>query len=182
MKKKEVYLVGYEEEKLSECKLPTIREVLSVFFYKYKTLKIPFAKSLSETVNEVQIIWGRADIPTRRIENIVKSLKKIFHQWDIIRKNASRKESPAQKIKEKNFQRDINGLFDIAKHDTREMMTEDQLRLLSSQRRSTRQSSMKAMPSKIVTSETDNSSHKTGERPYIHFGNELSIFVEIIWN
>lgn len=131
-KKKEIYLIGYEEEKLVGCKLPTIRQVLGVFLYQYNTLKFPVRKSSSETIKEVQAFWKKAQIPIRRIVNIIKTLENVYDEWKRLRKSRSKK-SPTQKEKEDDFQRRINGLFDIAEQNALERLTEDQRQFLQSQ-------------------------------------------------
>lgn len=118
--RKEIYLVGYEEGKMKSTKLPSTKEVLSVFFYKYRTLNFSIQQSFSEAAREAQTVWENAEIPTRRIEHIISTLKKIYTEWSDIRKNRSRKKSATQQRKEADFISRIQGLFDIAHHQAAE--------------------------------------------------------------
>lgn len=97
--KKEIYLVGFECEKIVGCKLPTNALVLSLFFYKFKTLKRSVFQSATDTVNDVHNLWSRAKIPTKRIDHCVDKLKLIFNEWKKLAKSWSRKKSPTQKKK-----------------------------------------------------------------------------------
>ncbi|KAL1489630.1 hypothetical protein ABEB36_013574 [Hypothenemus hampei] len=71
---KEIYLIGTEHSCIQGCKLPTIRQVLSVFFHKHRTLNFTIKKSAAKVVDEVQPFWIAAGLSTCLARNaIVKS-------------------------------------------------------------------------------------------------------------
>lgn len=70
----------------------------------------------------------------RRTEHIINTLKKIFNEWQYIKKNKSRKKSATQQRKESDFISLFQGLFDIAHYQA----TEEQYEFLRIQRLPTR--------------------------------------------
>lgn len=110
----EVYLVGFTSQNILGRKLPTIEQVLCLFFHNYKVLNLPIGESYSRTIKEIQQLWTRAQIPTQRNDNCIRKLKKIYEVWIKLFKNRSNKKSPAQMSKESVFTSDLKKIFDIS--------------------------------------------------------------------
>lgn len=109
-----VYLVGEENHQIVGTKLPSNRQILSVFFFNTRTAKLSVRESATLAVDEVFIFWKKARLPTRQSQNCVAKLLKLYQEWDKIRKNSNRKASKQQVMKEANFCETLDDLFDIA--------------------------------------------------------------------
>ncbi|KAF0764130.1 Uncharacterized protein FWK35_00005448 [Aphis craccivora] len=87
-----VWLIGQMSQHLSETKLPSRKEVMSLFFYHKNIIKINVRDSARVTAVYVMTIWDNARIPTvQRSEGL--------------------------KEKENNWQKNLDKLFDIAHAD-----------------------------------------------------------------
>lgn len=86
---KNIYLLGYERKLLSQCKLPTNQEVLSLFLYHYKSLDKPLNQSLKTVINEVNSVWSKTKIPLMQVRNSVEKLRNLYFKWNKIKKKFS---------------------------------------------------------------------------------------------
>lgn len=112
----EIYLIGHKdiEPLLRYNQIPTLRQVLQRFhFYLSENKSIRNSSHL--VIDEVYLLWSRADIPTTLKRNGIEKLEKKHSNWLLIKKNKNRS-SEAQKIRENNFIQDLDTLFDVA-HD-----------------------------------------------------------------
>lgn len=130
----DIYLIGRQEEIIRGGKLPTIRQILSLFFHKYRTLKLTKQQSFHDTIQSVENLWNMAEIPTQRKDHMLEKLKNYHNEWIIIKKSSSRKKSLTQKQKEDNFIAKINGIFDVAHHDVFKLLSDERYQFLLSQR------------------------------------------------
>lgn len=132
-----VYLVGYESQKISGCKLPTNRQVLGVFFNKHRSLKLEVNKSAWEVSNEVTEFWMGAGIPVLSVRQVGRKIRNLYSEWMKLHKNKNRKSS-VQKTKEKQFHTKLDKLFDVAARNVVDSLSPTSNDFLQSQRKKER--------------------------------------------
>lgn len=108
-----IYLVGTESSKILGSKLPTNKQVLSVFFFNHNIVKLSIRESAKLAIKEIFIFWQKARIPIRDEQHCIVKLEKMHQEWKTICKNKNRV-CDTQKNKEKQFSDKLNDLFDIA--------------------------------------------------------------------
>jgi hypothetical protein len=108
-----VWLIGPAKETITGMKLPTNRQVLSVFFNQHLMHNKTIRTSAHYAVQAAFDLWTMANIPTTIQRNAVAKLEKVFDRWQRLKKN-SRRRTPTQIQNEKDFQEDMDQLFDIA--------------------------------------------------------------------
>ena len=134
-KKTAVWLIGAQEDKLTGSKLPSNKQVLSLFFYKHKTLKQPIRESARVVVREAAVFWDKARIPIRPEQHAIAHLEQLHHQWLLLQRNASRK-TDTQRANEASFVDKLEDLFDIAHMNALKMIKieEDRAFLLAQEK------------------------------------------------
>lgn len=90
-----IYLIGNESEQLKGRKLPTVRQVLSVFFHKHSSLKLTIRQSASDTIADVVKVWDKSAVKIIKNYNAVTKLIKIHDEWRKLHKGRLRENSPA---------------------------------------------------------------------------------------
>lgn len=130
-KKKEIYLVGYENEKIGGVKLPTNEQVLSLFFFKLRTIGLSVSQSALDTVKETEAFWNLAELPMNR-DTCVRKLKSIYKEWYTLSKSRKRK-SAAHANNENKFKCKLKETF-CTNFLNDATLSEDQQLLLHSQR------------------------------------------------
>lgn len=118
----DIYLVRSSEVNITGAKLPSIGQVLRVFFYNTRAVKLKIRESAQLTVREATIFWEKARIPIRKECHSIDKLVKIHHQWEALRKSRT-KPSATQEIAEKKFIDELDDLFDIAHSDALSLMS-----------------------------------------------------------
>lgn len=129
-----VYLIGDMNEKLVGRKLPTVREVMSLFFYQTRLCNSSVKRSVSITIEKVEEKWMHAGIPVLKKKNVIGKLLKIYYTWQNLNKNRKRKNSPAQKKKKALFIEKSEKLFDIARSNVDKDLDDDKRTFLKAQR------------------------------------------------
>lgn len=157
------YLIGYEKNRIHGRKLPTSKQVLSLFFYKHNELNLTIRESATATVEEVREFWGKAGIPTRRKQHAITKLEKLHKTWRNLQRNSGRQNSKTQNEKEYNFKKILDGLFDIAHNNAMRIInSQDKRRFLFDQRRnrvremSSSASDSSSLQSQVFHSQTEN--------------------------
>ncbi|XP_044588829.1 uncharacterized protein LOC123268012 [Cotesia glomerata] len=107
---KEIRLIGIPVQKLTERKLPKVKEVMRVFFYQLKVLKFSIKQSAKNSADKVIELWKINQIPTSGASNVVKKILRFHSEWLKLQKDFNQK---SDKVKEKEFQTDLEQLFDI---------------------------------------------------------------------
>jgi len=110
-----IKLIGYVDEKICGMKLPTSRQVLSLFFHKHKSENMTVRESARFAVREVSKMWDMARIPTTIERNAIERLENLFHRWKKLLKNEKR-QTKTQRANEITFEEEIDKLFDIAQN------------------------------------------------------------------
>lgn len=156
----DTYLIGKVVHQIVGTKLPSNREVLSVFLYHRSCKQQNFNKSLKLVADEVFHFWKKSHVPTTAAKYIMDRLKKLHDEWRKLQKNCKR-ENDVQKQKEKEFCEKLDNLFDVAHSQALETINNPQVRdFLVQQREKGRPGHMvvileqtPAVPEKIVQKE-----------------------------
>lgn len=77
----QVWLIGQMSPNLNENKLPSKKEVLSLFFYHKNIIKTNIRNSAYSTAIYVMTIWDKARIPTRLQKHVIKKIEDLFKEW-----------------------------------------------------------------------------------------------------
>ncbi len=106
-----LYLVSCENRKMATCsthssapwlldelpcgnitgsRLPSNRQVLSVFLFHHTEDKLTVSDAAKETCKKVTEIWSRANIPTSDQAYVIKKINKLFDLYTSLKKNKSR--------------------------------------------------------------------------------------------
>ena len=120
--KKTVWLLGPEQPLLLGSKLPSNRQVLSVFFYHHKTLQMTIRESARAVVRQASDFWARARIPIRLEKHNIDKLEQLHTTWWKLKKNAGRR-TETQEKNEMTFTHNLDNLFDIAHMDALSIIT-----------------------------------------------------------
>ncbi|KAK4883381.1 hypothetical protein RN001_006700 [Aquatica leii] len=131
---KEVYLIGVPTDSIFGRKLPNFKDALSLFFYHHKVLKCDIKKSAFLTINIVEELWNKAQIPVRATQNSVNKLLGMFKKWRNLQRSSQRKKSPTQMKNENAFKIKLKGIFDIAHKYAQKNISEKQKEFLKAQR------------------------------------------------
>lgn len=137
-KKTEIWLIGYTRSTLLPSKLPSVKEVMSLFFYYKNVMNNANKESASRTVNDVLALWQKASIPTKDKQHVISKILKYFKEWQNLKKNKENKtkRSAAIKAKELKWQSNLDVLFDIAHSNALNMITiEEDKQFLLNQRK-----------------------------------------------
>ncbi|XP_044595356.1 uncharacterized protein LOC123272552 [Cotesia glomerata] len=109
------YLVGFEIKKINNNRLPSYRDVLSLFMFKHMSLKMTIRNSSASVISEISAVWAKFMIPTIRPQHSIKKLEKFYAKYKDLKKNRSReKKSKAQQRHVQNFKERLDQLFDIS--------------------------------------------------------------------
>lgn len=162
-KKTDIWLVGQTSSTFSQTKLPSKKEVLSVFFYYKEEQKQTVRESAHFTSIDVLDIWNKARIPTRLKKHVVEKLEKLFKEWQNLKKNKENKarRSVSLKERESNWSHDLDELFDIAHADALQMIKiEEDKQFLLAQRQKGRRGKMGSIDKKLAKKERELESKK----------------------
>lgn len=117
-----IFLVGKCASTILGAKLPSIKQVLQLFFYKIRVENMTVIKSMKYTIGVALEFWNKAKIPTLHETNCVHKLRKIYENWRNIQKNCK---APYEKYRkqEQDFRDKIeNFIFDVAAPNALEIM------------------------------------------------------------
>ena len=108
-----VWLIGPTIQTLAGGKLPSIGDVMSVFFYHHKVNKETIKESAKQVIKKVLPFWEMARIATCLEIRARRRVEKQFKKWMNLKKSSSRKTEIQQK-QEKVYKEGLSELFDIA--------------------------------------------------------------------
>ncbi|EFN67151.1 hypothetical protein EAG_09683 [Camponotus floridanus] len=145
---KEIHLIGKPLQKISERKLPTVKEVMSVFFYQLKVLKCSIKQSSKNAACQVIELWKNNQIPTSESTNVIKKILRYHNRWMKLQKSFVRKKSSAQNKNEMRFQNEIKALFDIVDYKSLKLLDNNIQELYSNQKSDTRKEILSNNPNK----------------------------------
>lgn len=141
----EIWLVGNTSTEISCRLLPSIRHILSRYFYLHVHDKLSTQESARITSKEVLSIWIAKKIPCREERNIIVNIKKLHDLWIKLQKDKY-KTSLSVLRKRNAFSGQLDNLFDIVStaNDDQKKLTDSVECLLNLLRQN------KRVPQKLV--------------------------------
>lgn len=112
--------IGYVYHQITGSKLPSNRQVLQVFFYNIRFVKLTAKLSAKLAIDAVKIFWQQARIPFREDHKCVQKLLNLYERWKNIQRTRAEKRSKAQKELARVYFETLDDLFDIATSDVLE--------------------------------------------------------------
>lgn len=119
-----VPLVGYISNQIVGAKLPSNRQVLRVFFYNIRVVNITTKESAALAIQEVSIFWRKSRIPTRKTDQCIDKLLKLYDEWQKIFTRTAGKEKERRDL----FVEIMDDLFDIAHSEALEQIKNEKIR------------------------------------------------------
>lgn len=112
----EVWLVGKTSATLKQTKLPSKQEVLCLFFHYKSEKNMTVRSSAEQTAIEVMSIWDMVKVPTQLKKHVINKIESLFNEWKNLKKNKENKKKRSEALKEKEmvWQKNLEGLLDIA--------------------------------------------------------------------
>lgn len=137
-----VYILGHCEHQIVGSKLPSNRQVLSVFLFNMREVKLPQKASAQLVIEEATIFWEKARIPISVKWYCIKKLDDLYETYRSLQKSST-KPSEIQIQKEQEFIDSLDDLFDIAAVDAlKSMKNEVDKEFLLAQRKEGREGSL----------------------------------------
>ncbi|GBP33328.1 hypothetical protein EVAR_30917_1 [Eumeta japonica] len=146
--KTDIWLIGQPSPQLVQSKLPTIIEVLRVFFYYKNEEKKSVRDSANSTSCDVLALWTKAGIPTRIKKHVIAKIENYYKQWANLKKNKENKKKRSETLKNKEqvWKNKLLHLFDIAHTRALDMITiEEDKQFLIAQRQKDRKGQIGAV-------------------------------------
>ena len=121
----DLWLIGQMSDSLPSNKLPSKREVMSLFYYYKKMTKQTVHDAAHLTNNDTLDVWVKAHIPTRLKKHVVQKVEDLFKEYDKLIKNKENKAKRSETLrkKEEEWNQGLDNLFDIAHARAMEMMS-----------------------------------------------------------
>lgn len=129
-----LYLIGCIDHQILGAKLPSNRQVLSVYFYNTKVVRLSRSESASLVADEVAIFYSKARIPVAKPYNNNLKVQRLVDEYKDLQKGSQRN-NEKQIQNEKTFVDKLDDLFDMAHVDALDMIKDTDVRqFLNSQR------------------------------------------------
>jgi hypothetical protein len=87
----DIFLIGSFTSQIIGNKLPSKKEVLKVFFFNLRQVKLNVQDSARLAVREMFVFWEKARVPTQSEKNCIPKLKKLYEEWRNIQRNSNPK-------------------------------------------------------------------------------------------
>lgn len=153
-KLRKISLVGNVSHQIVGTKLPSNKQILEVFFYNIRYVKLDAKPSAQLTIDAALIFWQQARIPTRNRDKCVAKLLKLYDDWKTLQKHPVEVMSAARKQKYDEFVNNLDNLFDISHADAMNLMhNEEDRAFLMKQRENGRPGSMLGIDTKLAGKE-----------------------------
>lgn len=153
-KQRKIALIGHVSQHIMGAKLPSNRQVLEVFFFNMRFVKLTSKESARLTIDAVLIFWQQARIPVRNSYKSASKLLKMYDDWKIFNKVKVEKMAVGMKRKFDAFLDMLDDLFDIAAADALTTMRSDEdIEFLKKQRQKGRPGSMLGIDTKLAAKE-----------------------------
>lgn len=89
-------IIGRISHQITDAKLPSLRQVLSVMFHNMRFVKL-MKESAKLATNLASIFWQQARIPIRAEARCLDKLEKEYQAWKNIQRTKPDKRSESQK-------------------------------------------------------------------------------------
>lgn len=163
-KQRQIALIGNVTHQIVGAKLPSNRQVLQVFFYNMRFVKLTSKESASLTTDAVLIFWQQARIPTRRQDKCADKILKMYEYWKTLNKVSVEKMAGKMKEKFEVFMDVLDDIFDIAAADAMTTMKNEEDKVfLEKQRQKGRPGSMLGIDMKLSGKEERSKMRKEKE-------------------
>lgn len=151
---RKIELIGNVSHQIVGAKLPSNRQILEVFFYNLRMVKLSGKESANLAIDAALVFWEQARIPTRRKDKCSDKLWKMYQEWRNLNKTSYNDMSAAMKQKHDEFTKNLDNLFDIAHADAMQMMrNEEDKEFLLKQRMDGRPGSMLGVDQRLAQKE-----------------------------
>lgn len=122
-----LYLIGCIDHQILGAKLPSNRQVLSVYFYNTRVAKLNKSESATLVAEEVSIFYSKARIPVAKSYNNSLKVQRLVDEYKDLQKNSSRT-NEKQLQKEKMFVDKLDDLFDMSHADAFDIIKDADVR------------------------------------------------------
>ena len=157
----EVWLVGKPTNVLSTARLPSQGDVLRMILYHHLEQHQEIKPSIRSTAEAVVNIWERGRIPTQRIDNVERKIRKLYDDYMSLKKNRT-SHLDSYIVKVDVFQADFENLFDISTKNALELIkNEEDKTFLIMQREDPMSCSMAGVDQSLTVQETRKRSRDT---------------------
>lgn len=160
----QIFLVGPVSHQITGCKLPSNRQVLSTLFFNLRTnKKLSVRDSAKLVIQEVNLFWTKARIPTKYEKDAITKVEKLYKEWANHQKN-SKKTSAAIISQFAKFSSTLDDLFDIAHQNALDSMSiEEDKEFLLKQREKGRTGCMIGVDARLAQVEERRSQRMAAE-------------------
>lgn len=86
---KEIFLISKPMPKILELKLPTVKEVMCVFFHHLNFLKYSVKQSAKNVTDDVIQLGTKNNIPTSSADNVLKRVIRYHNKWKSTKKETT---------------------------------------------------------------------------------------------
>lgn len=107
------YLIGSEQSDILGAKLPTLRQVLTVFLFHHHSENMSLRYSSKLTIEKVKLFWNKSGVKTREDNHCIEKIEADYREWQNIKKSKARKSQRQNEIVDA-FVRKLDLMFDIA--------------------------------------------------------------------
>lgn len=121
------YLIGSVDHQILGAKLPSNRQVLSVYFYNTRIAKLSRTESAKLVADEVAIFYNKARIPIALSHNNSLKVERLVDEYRDLQRSASRA-TERQKLREEAFTEKLDDLFDMAHTDANNLIKDPEIR------------------------------------------------------
>lgn len=119
-----IWLVGQTSSFLSQTKLLSKRDVLSIFFHYKNELNLNIREAAHCATNDVLLVLKKANIPTTLKNKVIDKSEGLIKEWQKLMKNKENKSERSEGLRknEEEWKMALEALFDIAHADALSMM------------------------------------------------------------
>lgn len=140
--KNTINFIGVPYDQILGNKLPSRKQVLSVFFFNHRVRNLTISASANMVAEELLVFWKKARVPTQEKKRCVKKVISLHNEWIAVTKHINRRNVTQQK-KEDDFAESLEDLFDVAAEKALQTMKiEEDRQFLILQRQKGRPGSM----------------------------------------
>lgn len=135
---RELFLIGHLQPEISVDKLPSNREVLSVFCYHSPNMK---DNSVNFVCSQIKSLWIKAGIPLSRDNQIKRKINSLYKKYRRLQKLKNRnKKSQSETKNLREFREKLDNLFDVAHANALKILKHNKIQkeFLLSQRKKNR--------------------------------------------